>query len=368
MSKFVWMRQPISILIIFISQIAFSQTDSSQIIYDLSARFLYSSIWSGRGSLHQFTLDHPWGMQLDFGLLKNSQHAWNYCNCYSRNGVSIGYIDFANPDKLGNAFTVSIFAEPVLILRKRFSLSLRGNTGFAFLSKVYDSLTNKESIFFSAKFSYYLAAGLNASYQLNKNLNALAGVQFNHISNGGRRDPNEGMNFPSINFSIDYIINPQKLERRAKEKFNDKIYSLMIHVFGAQRPAQASSLWPEEKRMVTGASVGLIKRIGRFDGIGAGGEIYYDGINSVYQQRSGQTLQTTVGGASIQHYLFFGKLLFGQQFAWYLTPNTGYQRNIYQRYFLEYEVKKNWYAGISLKAHGNHSDYMAFSTGYYFKI
>jgi hypothetical protein len=115
-------------------------------------------------------------------------------------------------------------------------------------------------------------------------------------------------------------------------------------------------------------NLGLIKRIGRLNAFGVGGEIYYDGINSVNQQRAGRVQQTTVGGVSIQHYLFLGKLLFGQQFAWYVTPDTGYQKNIYQRYFLEYEVKKNWYAGVSLKAHGDHSDYLAISTGYHFKL
>src|SRR5258707_12922577 len=176
------MRLPISILIIFSSQIAFTQIDSSKIIYDVSTRFLYSSIWSGRGSLQQFTLDHPWSVQFDFGLLKNSQKAWNYCNCYSRNGLSIGYINFANPSQLGKAFTVSVFAEPILILRERFSLSLRGGTGFAFLNKVYDSVANKENIFFSATLSYYLAGSINTSYLLNKSFKITASAQFNHIS------------------------------------------------------------------------------------------------------------------------------------------------------------------------------------------
>ncbi len=368
MSKFVWMRIPVSILLIFCSQIACCQSDSSRIIYDVTARFLYSSIWSGRGSLQQFTLDHPWAVQFDLGLLKDSQHAWNYCSCYSRNGVSIGYINFANPSKLGKALTVSVFAEPILILRKQFSLSIRGNAGFAFLNKVYDSVTNKESIFFSTKVSYYLAGGLKASYQPYKNLNISTSVQFNHISNGGRRDPNEGMNFPSANFEVTYLVNPLKLERRPSEKFKDKTFDIIVRAFGGQRLAQGNSVWSEENRLVIGANVGLIRRIGKLNGIGAGGEIYYDGINSVYQQRSGKPFQTIIGGLNIQHYLFFGKLLFGQQFAWYVTPNTGYQKNIYQRYFLEYMVTKSWCAGVSLKAHGDHSDYMALSVGYFFKL
>jgi hypothetical protein len=345
-----------------------AQNDSLKIIYDFSATYLYSSIWTGNASLQSFKQDHPQALRIDFGVLKHSQKNWNYCNCYSRNGVSISYINFGNPSKLGQAFTLSVFAEPILISLNRFAVSLRTSAGFAFLNKVYDSISNKENIFFSTKLSYLLEAGLNASYQLSESFKLRATAQFNHISNGGRSDPNEGMNFPALGFGLNYTFNKHQPEKRQKEKFEPKPLGLMAHIFGSQRTAQANSTWPEEVRWVTGINLGLIKRIGRLNGIGGGGEIYYDGINSVFQQQSNSKIQTTVGGISVQHYLFFGKLLFGQQFAWYVTPNTGYQKNIYQRYFLEYEIKKNWYAGVTLKAHGDHSDYLAASIGKFFLL
>jgi hypothetical protein len=345
-----------------------SQPDSSNIIQSLSAKFGYSSIWTGRGSLQQYTNDHPWSVQLDWGITKNTEHSWNYCNCYSENGVSLGYINFANPQQLGRALTFSVFAQPYLVFRERFQLSLRGSAGLAFLNKVYDSVANKDAIFFSTNRSYALALGLNAHWQLSAHWKVNATAQFNHISNGGRKDPNEGMNFPGAVLGISYLFNAQSLERRKKEPFTEKPFLLVVHGFGGVRTAWADANWPDEQRVVVGTNVGIIKRLGRIIGIGAGGEYYYDGINAVYQQRTGQNLQTSVAGVSIQNYIFYGKLLFGQQFAWYVTSNTGYQKNIYQRYLLEYEVKRNWYAGVSLKAHGDHSDYMAVSVGYFFKI
>jgi hypothetical protein len=345
-----------------------SQADTSKIIHSLSAKFGYSIIWTGRGSLQQFTKDHPWSIQLDWGITKNTRRAWNYCNCYSENGVSLGYINFANPQQLGKAVTIAAFAEPYLIWGRRFQLSLRGSAGLAFLNKVYDSISNKDAIFFSTKTSFVLGLGVNAHWQLNPKWKVSAAVQFNHISNAGRKDPNEGMNFPGGVLGVSYLFNPQPLVRRTKEPFADKTFSLVVHGFGGVRTAWSDANWPEDKRLVIGTNIGLIKRLGRIIGIGAGGEYYYDGINEVYQQRTGQTIQTSVGAVSVQNYIFFGKLLFGQQFAWYVTANTGYQKNIYQRYLLEYEVKRNWYAGVTLKAHGDHSDYLAISTGYFFKL
>jgi len=345
-----------------------AQTDTSKTVYSLSGRVGYNSIWTGRESLHEFTQDHPWSVQVDLGILKNTQQAWNYCNCYSENGLSLSYINFGNPEKLGKAITIATFAEPYLILKERFHLSLRGTAGLAFLSKVYDSISNKDPIFFSSKTSFILGLGLNFSWRLNPNWNLVTSAQFNHISNGGKKDPNEGMNFPGVNLGLTYTLNPTTLNTRTRERNPVKSTSIVVHGFGGIRTAWADATWPEEKRLLIGANVGVIRRLGKIIGIGAGGEYYYDGVNEVYQQRSGQNIQTAVGGVGIQNYIFFGKLLFGQQFAWYVTPNTGYQKNIYQRYILEYEVKRNWYAGVTLKAHGDHSDYLAVSAGYFFKL
>jgi hypothetical protein len=160
------LRATIFFSFLFLSVIkTYSQSDSANTIYSLSAKFQYTSIIVEHTSLERFTKNHPWSAQLDFGALKNTQKAWNFCNCYSRNGLSLGYINFDNPERLGRAFTVSTFIEPYLFFNKRFQLSLRGSGGLAFLNKVYESISNRQSIFFSTNMSFLLAAGVNVSYR-----------------------------------------------------------------------------------------------------------------------------------------------------------------------------------------------------------
>jgi hypothetical protein len=338
--------------------------DSLRPVHSLTVNVQHNSIWTERGNLQPFTMNHPTAVTIDWNILRNTHRAWSYCNCYSNNGLSLGYIDFANPSKLGHAVTFSAFAEPYLLYTNRFQISFRGSAGFAFLNKVYDSLTNRDAIFFSEKVSFLLALGTAVSFRLNDHVRLKATVQFNHISNGGRKNPNEGLNFPGLGLAVDYTLRPRPLVRRAKSPFRQNSFGVMMHVFGNRRVAFADGSWPEEGRLVLGLNAGVVRRVSRLNGVGAGGEVYYDGINSVYGQRSGLPLQTFASALSIQHYLFLGKLLFGQQLAWYVTPNTGFQSNFFQRYFLEYEVKRNWYAGVSLKAHGDQSDFIALSAGY----
>jgi hypothetical protein len=248
---------------------------------------------------------------------------------------------------------------------------VRGASGLAFLDKVYDSATNPDNIFVSSNLSFMLGVGAVVSYKLTDQWVAKAGVQFNHISNGGRRDPNDGLNFYGYNVGLQYSLRPFKaysLAPQSNEKFKEKNWSLVAHVFGNQRTIWATASLPEERRLVLGVNLGVIKRIGRLNGVGVGGEFYYDGINAIYQQRLNREFSVSIGSVSLQHYLFFGKLLFGQQLGLYLNSVTGYPDSVFQRYILEYEFKKNWYAGFTLKAHADKSDYFGFSTGYFFKL
>lgn len=342
--------------------------DSSSSIISVAAQTTHNSILTERGSLQSFTQNHPWSLQVDVGVLHDTKKAWDYCHCFINSGVSFGYINFANPDQLGRAFTFSAFTEPYLLHTKRFQISLRGSAGLAFLNKVYDSITNKQTIFFSEKVSFLLSLGTAFSFRLNDQFTLKATAQFNHISNGGRKDPNEGLNFPGYGLALAYALHPHELKRKAVEPFTDGHWGVMAHLFGNTRTAFANATWPEEKRIVIGVNAGVIRRITRLNGVGIGGEIYYDGINAVYQQRSGQFLHTTVAALSVQHYLFLGKLLFGQHLAWYVTPDTGTDKKLFQRYLLEYEVKPHWYAGVSLKATADHSDFIALSVGRFIRL
>ncbi len=355
-------------LAVLISPLFCFPQKKDSVIHSVSVSNQYTSILAERAPASYFSNDHPWILQADIGWLKINQKAWNYCHCYTQNGVSLSYINFDNPSKLGRAFTVTGFIEPYLFHSKTIKLSLVGKAGIAFLDKLYDSLTNRENVFFSTNLSFALGVGANASFRLSDRIYIKTGFQLNHISNGGRKDPNDGMNFAGFQAVLEYRLQTLSLPQQKKERFTDKKFGLMVHLFGNQRTAWATPTFAEERKLVLGLNAGLIKRIGRLNGIGVGGEFYYDGINSVYSQRYNTDTATEIAAVNVQHYLFFGKLLFGQQLGWYVTNNTGYQKNLFQRYILEYEFKKNWYAGFSLKSHGDISDYFAFSAGYFFRL
>jgi hypothetical protein len=341
-----------------------SVPDSTGPIYFLGAKYHQGVIITDSPSLTPLAKSNPWMIQADLSVLKNTQQAWDYCNCYSKNGVLLSFTDFKNPEKLGTATSLIFFTEPYLYFSDKLQLSLRGGSGISYLTKIYNEDTNSENLFYSNTISFFLMLNLNLYYLISPRWRASIAGQFSHISNGGTKWPNYGMNYPTLGVGLDYIITPHQLSKRTSTSFTARSLKTIIHTFGTGHKAEANGSFPQERKLLIGVNAGIVKPLSRVNAVGLGGELYYDGISEVYQARSGESYSPWTASFSLQHYIFFGKILFGQQVAHVITAlNPDNNKKVYQRYFLEYKVRSNWYAGITLKAYGGRSDYIAFTSG-----
>jgi Lipid A 3-O-deacylase (PagL) len=341
-----------------------SAPDGTGPIYFLGAKYHHGSIITDSPLLKPLSRSTPWMIQMEFSVLKNTQQAWDYCNCYSKNGVGLSFSNFNNPEKLGTATSLIFFTEPLLYFSDRIQFSLRGGSGISYLNKVYHADTNPENLFYSNTISFFLMLNFNLYYSISQRWRAGMTGQFSHISNGGTKWPNYGMNYPTLAVGLDYLINPQRFSRRTSTLFSDRSLKSIVHAFGVGHKAEANGSFPLERKLLLGANAGIIKPLTKVNALGLGGELYYDGVSEVYQDRTGKNYTPWTGSFSLQHYIFFGKILFGQQVAYAVTAlNPDTNKKVYQRYFLEYKVSRNWYAGITLKAYGGRSDYLAFTSG-----
>ena len=307
------------------------------------------------------------GAQLDLSVMKNTQRAWDYCNCYSKHGASLSYVDFGNPVNLGHAINLAAYTEPYLSFSHKLQFSFRGGAGFSYLNRVFNAFTNPHNTFYSRKLSFLLLFNLNAYYRLTPSLKASFTAQFSHISNGGARDPNWGINFPALGVGLEYLLNPEPLKPRARKPFRDYSIKVITHLFGSQRLLQANDGWPDQHGAIAGVNTGAIKPLGRISAIGLGGELYYDGTSHLREARYQQKYSDMIGAISLQHYFFFGKIMFGQQLAYQLTKlNPDISQKLYQRFFLGYQLRPHWYGGVSLKSRGNVSENLSIATSLIF--
>ncbi len=351
------------ILLILFLITSISHVTASSISPLDSGRLLFVDMMAHRGSiitdsksLEPNAQSHPLMFEFDLSRMQNTKQSWNQCKCYHKEGLTLSYVDFKNPDVLGKAVNLSIFTEPYLYYSPRFQFSLRTSAGLSYLNNVYDEETNPENLFFSSPISFLLSLGLVTNYSLGPSIHLKLAAQFNHISNGGTRYPNWGINFPTLAVGVSYQVNNQKLTNWNNPSPIDKAAKLIIRMYAGSHLADG------ERRMVTGLNVGLIKPLSRINGIGLGSEIVYDAINQVLENNTGKEYNTILASFSLQHYFFYGKVRFGQQLAYAIIPPTSHGSNrIYQLYTLEYFITKQWYMGTTLKAYGGASDYITIS-------
>lgn len=344
-----------------------SAPDSTGPIYFLGTKYHRGVIITDSPLLKPLSGSSPWMIQAEVGIMKNTQQAWDYCNCYSKNGVAFSFTNFNNPEKLGTASSIIFFTEPYLYFSDKVQFSLRGGSGISYLTKIYDANTNPQNLFYSNTVSFFLMLNLNLYYSINPRWRASLTSQFSHISNGGTDWPNYGMNYPTLGVGLDYLINPQQLSKRISTLPLSGSLKPIVHAFGTGHKVVANGSYPQERKLLLGVNAGLIKPLTKVNALGFGGELSYDGISEIYQDQTGEEYSPWTGSFSLQHYIFFGKILFGQQLAYTVTAlNPDTKKKGYQRYFLEYKVGQNWYAGITLKAFGGRSDYLAFTSGIIF--
>lgn len=325
-----------------------AMADSTTVFIGSQAQ--YGKILPHSSTIVDLTDSYLWGAQADISRVRYTQDSWNICNCYSQNGFSLSYFNFNNPDELGSSFSVALFAEPQLTYGKIF-LSLRGAAGVSYLTRVYHADDNPRNLFFSNPWSGLLLVQFSGRYRVNKNWLLRLGTAYHHISNGGQRQPNKGMNFPTISLGVEYANRYQPLYRRPRNIVTDKSIRYYAGFSYNTRSIDEPNVNTQDRKMVIGLLGGFYKPVSRMHAFGLGLEIFHDGaLKEMARQSSGSIDHRVISGL-VRHHLLFGRFDFSQSLGIYLHKEYPTPAPVFQRYAIHYRVFGKLQVGFSLKAH-----------------
>ncbi|AMS27428.1 hypothetical protein AEM51_10770 [Bacteroidetes bacterium UKL13-3] len=161
---------------------------------------------------------YPWGLQIEWNKQLLDERTWNTYNCYPRTGFILQYVNYDNA-VLGQSIHASTYIEPYWGYGKKVSASLKGIKGLAYLTNPYQIDKNPTNQSYSLPISGYVALGLGIHVKLNTQLNVNVYGQYNHISNVGIKDPNKGVNWPTLSVGVDYVFKPVSPPQRAVKPF-----------------------------------------------------------------------------------------------------------------------------------------------------
>ncbi len=332
----------------------------------LGLRSHYGFILPHSKAIASLANSNPYGLELNIEKLLIKESSWRKCYCESKAGLLVSYFNFDNPTILGSGVSTAIYFEPLIAARKRLFYSVRGSLGLSYLTRVFDATQNPDNQFFSMPISFLLGVNFNAYYRLNQNTLLNVAAHYNHISNGGFKMPNKGMNFPTIGVGVFYSWQSLVIPDRrlfTKPPINKK-WRRQVWAFGSLKTVSEPDSLPNEHATVYGLAANIGKQIGRYHALHAGLEFTVDGFAKTMVARTRQNKDYHQLTTFIGHELLLGKFIFSQQIGLYLYNPFHRTDAIYQRYGLGYQFSKHLLVAASLKAHRQVADIFDLRVGW----
>jgi hypothetical protein len=331
----------------------------------------------GLGLQHGFIFAHseeventkgsqPTGLEGIISWQRVDSAVWSLCHCYPRSGLMLSYYDYDNR-VLGKSVTLATFLEPTYRISKRTSFSFKGAMGLSYLTHPFDSIKNPANRSYSTKVNGYLLVGVGAWVQVGKQWWLNPSVNYQHISNGGMREPNKGINWPTAGLVLSYqkAALPYYRSRHSSVKFwKTQPLRYDIALFGTAR-RNVNERGKSERMPLLGVGIGVAKQVGRINMITGGIEASRDEELRTELQKDSLQASAILVSALAGHEFLLGKFLFSQQLGFYVFNQTPYYDRLYHRWTFTYKPGQRLAVGFSLKAHRHVADYLDLRIRYF---
>jgi len=269
----------------------------------------------------------------------------------------------------------------------KWSLNYDSGFGLTFNWKSFNPSANNFDISLGARETVFIDLGINLKYRLNDQYNLSLGYSFTHFSNGALKVPNFGLNTFSPKISLEYnlhkFVPPSKVSPAGPFLRNT---SLDISFFGGIKNVVYNGSNPDSVNnykgvyyQVYGVNATLNRQVTRKSRIGFGCSFSYDGsYNSTAYIDHGE-LEPVEGfhkdklSLSIfpSYELVIYRLSVVVQPGFYLFRQQSADKKpvAYQRLGLHYQLGRNLFTGVCLRAYDYHvSDFIEWTLGYHLDL
>jgi hypothetical protein len=344
--------------------------------YTEKAKALFSV---GLGVQHGFIFPHsqavqntkgarPTGGEVILSWQSTDTTTWNLCNCFPRQGLLLANYNFDNAI-LGKGVSAAYFLEPTYRITESTFFSFKGSAGFSYLTNPFDSISNPANQSYSTTVSAYITFGGGAWFRLNDRWWLNPSVNYQHISNGGMRKPNKGINWPTAGIAVSYQprTRPYYTGARSKEKFwKDYSPRWDIGVIGTSRKGYDLN-GNRIRSPLAGLYLQAAKQVGRISAVTLGGEVYQDEELRNELTKASIDASPVKAGIMAGHEFILGKFLFSQRLGCYIFDKTPYFDRVFHRWGLDYRINRHFATGFNLLAHQEVAEFIDIRVSYSFQ-
>lgn len=340
----------------------------SQPVYYLSATANYGYIIKHRKAVQGIGNVYPKGLEFNIGYQTNGNRYWHQLHNFPRVGLQVLLYDLQRPKEFGYAIHFTPYMDLFLLKSKRHDLYIKIGTGLGFYSKHYDNNNNPENKFMGQTLCMTGVFSLNYRFQFTPNWSSITTLNFNHGSNGSLRQPNLGINIPSLAAGIHYTFHPERIQfKRSVLPDYKKSTNLFFSISFSSRQSAAEPL-NDVNYFASTQSLALGQRISRKSAL-------LVGLDACYDQSLRYNLRETPEYIARKYTIWRFATLIGYEFllhekfrvtfqnAFYLYDPYDLDVPVYQRLGFKYLPHKNLYFGYYLKTHVYKADFWEFAIG-----
>lgn len=319
----------------------------------LSVSAVYGKVEVHSQAVQNLNGTNPYGIAVDYGLHDFSKKAIDTYGCNIRFGGTAQLWQFNN-ESLGQGLAVLAYAEPFLLTYNRFMLSVKASAGLIALTNPYNANNNPNNQAYSTNVAFPLSFGVSVYYPLSYKWAMVFNGSINHLSNGGVKMPNEGLNYPAFSVGLEhsfnqYIVPPRKASqnlqlpiRAARQRIETVLSMALMET-------------DEAEHMVYGIIHSMYRyRLTRINGLGGGllAEVGMDGH------------QNYAASIMVGHRFYLGSFGFSQDLGLYLIDSEPDKPVINQLYAFDFQVTNHLLVGVNIKVHGIMAQYLGVRMGY----
>lgn len=355
----------------------FAQTDSTEAIISTSNQESLFSL--GLGMQYGFIFAHsvdvqntsgarPIGIETIFSWQRNDSAIFALCHCYPRQGLLLSFYDY-DVGLLGKSATAAYFLEPTYKISKRLLFSMKGAAGLSYLNNPFDSIDNPGNQSYSTNVSAHLLLGVGVWIKLSENWWLNPSVNYQHISNGGIRQPNKGINWPTAGISINYQPNSRPLYTgsQTNEKYWKNYstrYDITLLTSMSRGYNQAGN---RQRYLAGGIALQVGRQVGKLSLLSLGAELYYDDKLQYRLRKEELDASPVKAGLLLGHEFLLGRFQFSQRLGVYVFDQTPYYDRLFHRWGIQYRVNRHFSTGINLLAHRQVAEFVDLRLSYTFQ-
>ena len=338
----------------------------SMMSYNAGITYHYGFMMAHRNDLKVMVKGYTRATEFSFSMQHNGDKDWEVKYSYPFTGVSLIYIDFANPDQLGHGISLMAFYDFPLFRKKNFDFAFKIGFGPGYVEKIFDKEENYKNFAVSTHFNGFAYGNFHGRYEIGKRWLLSGGLSILHFSNASASKPNLGINLVTLNMGLAYSF--REVDKKGRDEGHDFTYNKkwqheIVPAFG------------RKSKEIEGTEFGIFslayeasRQVSFKSRLGGGADVFYNTAHRNENGRNDYILESNADllqiGLNFYYVLQISKMSLFLNQGVYVYTKYFEDGGLYNRFGMRYHITDHLMINLSMKTHFAVADHVEFGIGY----